>query len=147
MTVLQLLIRNGYLDCEKLVRESGAILLIALVLALVNGVVTLFMISVESKALQEPKLEYNLNSFKARQGWIPFMHQIEKKELKQAVEYGCVRCSYPVLTDLTGLYKTFKFQFSDTSLQVLTSELVKWGSTTTEAPGQDSDDEVEIEAP
>jgi hypothetical protein len=58
-----------------------------------------------------------------------------------------VRCSYPALTDLAGLYKTFKFQFSDTSLQVLTSELVKWGSTTNELPGQDSDDEIEIERP
>lgn len=74
------------------------------------------------------------------------MHQIEKKDLKQAVEYGCVRCSYPALTDLTGLYKTFKFQFSDTSLQILTSELVKWGATTNEAVGLDSDDEAVIES-
>lgn len=41
---------------------------------------------------------------------------------------------------MTGLYKTFRFQFSDTSLQVLTSELVKWGSTTNEKPGQDEND-------
>lgn len=141
MTVLQILIRYEVLDCSGLVAESGSILMISLALCLLNACVTLFMISVESKALQEPYLEFILNSFKARQGWIPFMHQIEKKELKQAVEYGCVRCSYPTITDLTGLYKTFQFQFSDTSLQVLTSELVKWGSTTTEAPAGDSDDE------
>lgn len=77
MAILQLLIRYEFLQCRELAHESAHILFIALVLTLVNATVTLFMISVESKALQEPKLEFNLNSFKARQGWIPFMNQIE----------------------------------------------------------------------
>jgi hypothetical protein len=66
MGILQLLIRYEILQCQELAKESAQILLIALVLTLINAFVTLFMISVESKALQEPKLEFNLNSFKAR---------------------------------------------------------------------------------
>lgn len=67
------------------------------------------MIYTESRALTEPFLEYVLNSFKARQGWIPFMLQIERKELKQAVDFGEVKCSYPLVTGPTCVYKTFKF--------------------------------------
>lgn len=91
------------------------------------------MVYTESKALTEPFLEYLLNSFKARQGWIPFMLQIEARELKQAVDFGEVKCSYPLVTGPTCIYKVFKFMFSDTSLQVLTSALVKWDTTTIEA--------------
>lgn len=76
---------------------------------MINLIVNSFMIYTESKSLTEPYLEYVLNSFKARQGWIPFMLQIEKQELKQAVDYGDVRCSYPVVTDKTAIYKVFKF--------------------------------------
>ena len=75
------------------------------------------------------------------------MLQIERRELKQAVDYGDVRCAYPVITGQTAVYKVFKFQFSDTSLQVLTSALVKWDTTTTEEADlviEDSDDEVDF---
>lgn len=51
MAILQLLIRYEFLQCRELAHESAQILFIALVLTLVNATVTLFMISVESKAL------------------------------------------------------------------------------------------------
>lgn len=75
------------------------------------------------------------------------MLQIERKELKQAVDYGDVKCSYPVVTGQTAVYKVFKFQFSDTSLQVLTSALVKWDTTTTEEVDlvlDDSDEDLDF---
>ena len=106
-------------------------LMISLIVCLINMAVIMLNVYSESKALLEPFLEYILNSFKARQGWIPFMVQIEKRELKQAVDFANVKCTYPFVTGPTCLYKTFKFQFSDTSLQVLTSALVKWNSTST----------------
>lgn len=100
--------------------ESKQTLMISLIVCLINMIVIMLNVYTESKALGEPFLEYILNSFKARQGWIPFMLQLEKKELKQAVDFGDVKCSYPLITQPTCLYKTFNFQFSDTSLQVLT---------------------------
>jgi len=63
----------------------------------------------ESKAFTEPVLDFILNSFKARQGWVPFMHQIKNKELKQAVDYAMVQCSYPLITGTTGIYKSLNF--------------------------------------
>ena len=53
---------------------------------------------------------------------------IEKKEMKLAMDFSNIKCQYPLVTGPTGVYKTFKFHFSDTSLQVLTSALVKWNS-------------------
>jgi hypothetical protein len=66
MLILQLLIRNEYLDCKEMVLKNSSLLLLALILTLINGTFTLIMIIIESRALQEPKLEYILNSFKAR---------------------------------------------------------------------------------
>lgn len=67
----------------------------------------LFNIMIESRAFDEDILEYTLNCFKARQQWIPFIHQIQKQELKQAVNYGELLCSFPVLTGKSGAYKLF----------------------------------------
>ena len=82
MSILQLLIRYEIIDCKELVQKSSFTLFISLVTCFINIFVISFMIYTESKALTEPFLEYLLNSFKARQGWIPFLIQIENKVLK-----------------------------------------------------------------
>lgn len=51
-------------------------------MTIINIFVVLANIKIESKSLDEPFIEFMLNSFKARQQWIPFMGQIEKKDLK-----------------------------------------------------------------
>ena len=87
--------------------ESSFILALSFFTCIINVFVNTLNIYTESKALTEPFLEYVLNSFKARQGWIPFMLQIERRELKQAVDYGDVKCSYPVVTGVSSIYKVF----------------------------------------
>lgn len=82
MVILQLLIRNDIVPCKQLTEESDQMLFISLIVCFVNMFVIMINIYTESQALTEPYLEYILNSFKARQGWIPFMIQIENKELK-----------------------------------------------------------------
>lgn len=109
MIILQVLIRYEFVPCYDLETESRLTLLVSFLTCVINVVVNTFMIFTESKALTEPFLEYVLNSFKARQGWIPFMLQIERRELKQAVDYGDVKCSYPVITGQTAVYKVFRF--------------------------------------
>lgn len=66
MAVLQLLIRQKYVPCEDLVKESSMTLTISLITCLINVFVNTFMIYTEARALTEPFLEYILNSFKAR---------------------------------------------------------------------------------
>jgi len=66
MVVLQLLIRYSYIPCDTLLDESKTMLLVSLILCFVNVFVILLMIYMESKAFNEPFMDFILNSFKAR---------------------------------------------------------------------------------
>ena len=134
MIILQILIRYGILDLGSLFEneDSANALFLSLLTTCLSVLFVLFNVRIESKAFDEDLLEYTLNCFKARQQWIPFIHQIRQQELKQAINYSELYCEYPLLTGKSGAYKLFLFRFTDISLQKLTSELVKWDNQGTE---------------
>lgn len=118
MIIMQILIRLGVLDLGDLfVKDSSSnALFFSLVTTILSVFFVIFNIQIESRAFDEDWLEYTLNCFKARQQWIPFIHQIQKQKLKQAVNYSELRCAYPAITGKSGAYKMFQFKFSDVSL-------------------------------
>lgn len=61
---------------------SQRALFLSLITTMLSVMFVLFNVRIESKAFDEDLLEYTLNSFKARQQWIPFIHQIRKQQLK-----------------------------------------------------------------
>ena len=87
-----------------------------------------FNIKLEASALDEHALVFCLNCLQARQGWIPFLHQISTNKLKRdAYDYGRIVCSYPGISTRSLYFKFFKFQFTDVSLSALISELATMG--------------------
>lgn len=94
-------------------------MVISTVITLLNMAFTLVKIELESKALHETRFEYILRSLKARQGWIPFIHLVQGGTLDFDIAFGRIRCSYPLLTDLLGIYLNFKFNMTDQLLMKL----------------------------
>lgn len=44
-----------------------------------------------------------------------------QNELGKDIDYSMIEFKYPALTDATGLYKSFIYQFSEESLKKLTA--------------------------
>lgn len=85
-------------------------------------------IKLESTALDENALIFCLNCLQARQGWIPFLHQISTNNLRRTCyDYGRIVCSYPLISARSLYFKFFKFQFTDVSLSALISEIATMG--------------------
>ena len=124
MIFVQIMIWARVFECEDFQRESGSQILLTFATSLLSVATTMFDLSLQARALDESLLMYCLNCLQARQGWIPFLHQISEGELKRdAYDYGRIVCPYPIITGKALYFKFFKFQFTDVSLQNLISEL------------------------
>jgi hypothetical protein len=67
-------------------------------------------IALQAKALDESVVVFCLNCLQARQGWIPFLHQISACDLKRdAYDYGRIVCAYPSISIKSLYFKFFKF--------------------------------------
>lgn len=124
MMVVQTLIQLNYLKCEELKSGSAYVLYISYMTTCFSIFACALDIRLQATALDENTLIFCLNCLQARQGWIPFLHQISTNELKRdAYDYGRIVCSYPYFSVRSLYFKFFKFQFTDVSLNMLISEL------------------------
>ena len=68
-------------------------------------------------------MEYVMLSVKAKQDWVPFGYQIKELEMGHDIDFSLIEFKVPIITDMTGFYKGFIYQFSEDSLTKLSAQL------------------------
>lgn len=86
---------------------------------------TIYSLISDSIGLNEDVLEYTISTAQAKQAWVPYIKDFQNGEITHDVDYSIIEYKLPVITNLTGFYSLFEFQFNSTNLQRLATNLIK----------------------
>ena len=124
MLCVQIMIYSGWLSVEAdltRVNKTRWLLIFSFATTVLSLVFTLFAIFTESKGLHESMLEYLMISMKAKQDWVPYGNCLMRRDIEQDIDYSYIEFKMPKMTDMTGFYLAFIYQFNDESLMKLNS--------------------------
>lgn len=81
----------------------------------------LITLNYESNGLREYWAEFIMLSMKAKQDWVPYGEEIKNRRMDSDVDYSLIEFQLPMITNVTGFYMSFIYQFSSQGLQKLTT--------------------------
>jgi len=73
---MKVLILAGVLDLEGFVADEATGIVLSILVTVLNILSETYQIRAAAVTLQEDTLTYGLLCMKAKQGWVPFAHQI-----------------------------------------------------------------------
>ena len=125
MLIMNTLVLANVISASGIIEQSLGVLLASYGSTIFNIISTLFSLYNNAKFFKEDFLLYSLTCMKAKSGWVPFTHLIQKGELKAIINYNLIRIPLPILTSYLGVYQTIKFEFSTTSIRKLYSSILQ----------------------
>lgn len=126
MLIVQLLIFVGKLKVHAdltRVNKTKWLLTFSFVTTVLSFLFTLFNLFTESNGLHESWLEYMMTCLKAKQDWVPYGNCLMRREVTQNIDFSFIEFKMPYITDMTGIYLAFIYQFNEEGLKKLNAQL------------------------
>lgn len=101
---------------------------ISLASTLLQVMMTVGQTRLESSWLKESTLSYLMTKMTSNNNWIPFIHQITKRECHLNINYGNLTIKTPFVSHVFGFQQLVLYEFSDSTLNYLLNELKLWSS-------------------
>lgn len=128
MLLMQILILMNIIPTPEIVQQGKSAIVISSVTAIISIIINFMQLSFQSRAFREPFSLYALTTLNAKQNWIPYLWQVEKRQIDRSVNYSELEIPIPGITSKIGSFQKMNFQFSDQNLLYFSNKLTFYQS-------------------
>lgn len=128
MLLMQMLILMNIIATPEIVLQGKSAIIISSVTAIISIIINFMQLSFQSRAFREPFSLYALTTLNAKQNWIPYLWQVEKRQIDRSVNYSELEIPIPGITSKIGRFQKMNFQFSDQNLLYFSNKLTFYQS-------------------